>query len=561
MAWIKRQIENTVPDIVKSRTGMSLEDLQNDTRKYVYPGIKEAADLLIKHLDKNSCIRVYGDYDCDGITSLFILKTLFSAINYENVEFIAPRRFSDGYGINVARVKEFYEAGCDLLITIDNGIAALDAITLAKKLGMEVLILDHHEPFVDESGKIVLPTADVIVDPHITGGYVENDPTHKFEDLCGAGIGYYFAREVLALRGRKCRHDEVERIAAEITIAAGIGTVADLVELVDDNRRIVKDALKLMSQGFGTAGLRALMNELQIERATSTDIAFGIAPCLNASGRLYNDGADMMVELLSNRTEDEELLHMASEARKANDERKEMTRDAELRAEDMMLERGDESVIVLLDENLSPGIAGLVSSKLTETYYRPSIVLTKNAMGICKGSGRSIPEIDLKSLLDKTQEYLLGYGGHPAAAGLSLRAENLDAFREAICKAAPIIQAPTDQYYDIESAPDKDNLTTILNDIERFEPYGQGNEPLKVMVSGIKLGDSMGNTHKFIGSEKTHVKFITKYGFDIVWFNGAGEYKLMGLPKEIDIIGTLSWNSFKGKTTLRVLAEKVRRSQ
>ncbi len=564
MAWIKRTTKNTVPEIEVERTGMSIEFLNNDTREYVYPGIKEAADLLLQHIESNSCIRIYADYDCDGVTSNFILQTLFDVIGYTNVDFVAPRRFTDGYGINVARVKEFYDVGCNLLITIDNGIAALDAIALAKKLGMQIIILDHHEAFVDKDGNTVLPDANIIVDPHVTGGYVKDDPDHEFKDLCGAGIGYYFAKEVLSRFNPASLNldpNEMQMIANDLIIAAGIGTVADVVPLVDDNRRIVKKALKLMSEGHGTVGLRVLMEQLGIERVTSMDIGFGIGPCINASGRLYDNGAEMMVNLLMHRdNNDQEIYNMVADAIKANNERKDQTKKAEARAEEMMLERGDESVIVLLDETLSPGIAGLVSSKLTDTYYRPSIVLTKNALGICKGSGRSIPEVNLKALLDQVQEYLLGYGGHPAAAGLSLKAANVEAFREAICKVTPMIPMPTDRFYDIETAPDKDTLTTILTDIDAFEPYGEGNQTIKVMIKGIKLGDKMGNTHRLIGSDKTHVKFMTNFGFDIVWFNGAGEYELMGYPKEIDIICTLSWNTFKGNTNVQALCERVRAS-
>lgn len=559
MAWIKRETLNTVPEIVMSRTGMSLEHLLNDTRKYHYQNMKESADLAYEHIRKNSKIRVYGDYDVDGICSIFILETMFMALGYTNVEYIAPRRFSDGYGINVARVKELYEDGCNLIITIDNGIAALEAIQLARKLGMDVIILDHHNPFVDSNGEIVLPEANIIVDPHVTGGYVVDNESHEFEDLCGAGLGYYFAREMLS-RTKITNMEQTIKTANEITIAAGIATVADLVELVDDNRRIVKSALSLMSQGFGTEGLRQLMEELNIHQPTSTDIAFGIGPCLNASGRLYDNGAEMMVNLLSHRELDEELHRMVSDAKKTNDDRKDATRKAEDKAETMMLERGADSVIVLVDDELNPGIAGLVSSSLTETYNRPSIVLTKNAMGICKGSGRSIPEVNLKAVLDQCQELLLGYGGHPMAAGVSLKAENVDAFREKICSLVPEYPMPEDRHYDIEAKPDADDLMQILKDLNKFEPYGQGNEAISIMIPGIELGDKMGNTHRMIGGDKTHVKFMTKYDFDIIWFNGAGEYELLGKPKKFDIICNLGVNVYKGKTILQAQVRRLRPS-
>lgn len=551
---------NSVSELISKRTGMTQQELENDTRVFEYPNLDAAAKLLLNHIELGSTIRVYGDYDADGITSLFILKTLFELLDYSNVDFVAPRRFTDGYGINVARVKEFYDAGCELLITIDNGIAAIDAIALARKLGMDVLILDHHEAFRNENSEVVLPNATVIVDPHVTGGYDIDNPSHKFEDLCGAGIGLRFFQYVTSYWSLD-RLELYEQSLEEAIIAAGIGTVADLVELVDDNRQIVKKALELINQGCGTEGLKCLLEALKSSHITSTDIAFGIAPCLNASGRLYDTGADMMVQLLSYRKSDEELKRMVVEAKKTNEDRKRMTSEAVLRAEKLMMEVGADKVIVIVDETLSPGIAGLVASKLTETYYRPSIVLTKNAMGICKGSGRSVPGIDLKELLDLTQEYLLGYGGHPAAAGVSLKAENVDAFREAICKIAPVISAPEDQYYDIECSADKDALWSLLTEIEKYEPYGQGNSPIKVMISGVELGDSAGNTHRIIGHEKSHIKFITKTGIDFVWFSGAAKYINLGSPKKIDVLGSIGVNEFNGNRTIQVLIDSIRKSQ
>ena len=557
MSWLKRTDANSIEELVIKRTGMTKENLLDDTRVYKYPKIDDAAKLLQKHMHNNSCIRVYGDYDVDGVTSLFELRTLFDAVKYSNVQFIAPHRFTDGYGINVARVKQFHEDGCNLLITIDNGIAAIDALKLASDLGMDVLVLDHHDPFINEFGEIVLPPATVIVDPHITGGADLGD--HVFEDLCGAGIGWHFVSAVLDLFD--IDSETKDTVLNECLIAAGIGTVADVVTLVDENRKIVKEAIEFICNGkYVTAGLKKLLETLSVEKPTSTDIAFGVAPALNASGRIYDDGADRMVEILSSRENSPELDALCKRAKEANDERKDMTTKAVQRAEEMMLERSDDSMIVLLDEELSPGVAGLVAAKLTETYYRPSIVLTKNALNICKGSGRSIEGINLKALLDLCQEYLLGYGGHPMAAGVALEADKVDTFRDAICKVTPILPMPTDTYYDVEVAPDKDALMKTYNETQIYEPYGQGNETITVMIPGIKLGDSMGNTHRIIGREKTHVKFITKYGFDIVWFDGAGEYEFMGKPKTIDVIGTLSLNVFNGKATLQVLVNKCRRT-
>ena len=316
MAWKKRTESTDVAQLVQLRTGMTLEDLDDDKRIYFYPNIKEAAQLTKTHMQAGHKIVFYGDYDADGIGALFELTTLCLTLQYKNATLIAPHRFTDGYGINAARVKSFYDEGCKLLVTIDNGVAAIDAIKLARDLGMDVIILDHHDPFVDDNGDVVLPDATVLVDPHVTGGTDLGD--HEFDDLCGAGIGWYFVKEVLSLT--TLPEATKERVLNECLIVAGISTIADLVELKDDNRRIAKKALELIKDGtYVTSGLKLLMEQLSIVNVSSTDIAFGIAPCLNASGRIYDDGAQTMVTLLSSRVEDEDTIALSKRAKEAND--------------------------------------------------------------------------------------------------------------------------------------------------------------------------------------------------------------------------------------------------
>lgn len=562
MKWAKRnETLRTVTDIVTNRTKMAETDLDCDKRAYEYPNIDKAVDLLFKHLKANSKICVYGDYDCDGITSISILKTLFSTLNYKNVDFITPRRFTDGYGINIKRLNEIHiKRKCNLLITIDNGIAALETIEAATRLNIDTIILDHHEAFIDENGKTILPKASIIVDPHITGGYLKADKNHIFDDLCGAGIGYYFSKEALK---RIPFLGEMKKAVNNIIIFAGIGTIADLVSLTDDNRRIVKSALKLIKDGFGTKGLRALIKENNIDytKITSTDIAFKIAPCLNASGRLYDDGASKMVSLLYYDNDDDFLTEMVRDAITANEDRKKMTKNAIKKANALKEFNDSKKAIVIFDKELSPGIAGLVASEFTEKYYCPSIVLAfdKNK-GIYKGSGRSIPEINLKELLDKVQNHILQYGGHPMAAGLSIDPSEEKTFKNAINSITPHVDRPDVIFYDIDTEPNKEKLLSIYNDLQRFEPYGQDNAPLSIMIKSIELGDEFGNDYRIIGKDKTHIKFFTKYGFDMLYFNGANEYSSINKPKCIDVIGTLGINTFNGKSTLQVLINNIRKS-
>lgn len=556
MSWIKNHGGN-IEAIVTKNTGMSLRQLLNDEHEYVYPNLTAAADLFLAHVKKGSKIVVYGDYDADGVTSLAELTILCRSLKFAGVTFIAPRRFSDGYGLNVNRVNEFISKRCDLLVTIDNGIAALDAIKLAKASGMDVIVLDHHEQvltpqLVDD--KVCLPNANVICDPHVTGG----DDTFGFDDLCGAGIGLYFAEYILN-QYNNITAEEKRAILDELYVLAAIGTVADVVKLSFDNRRIVKRGLELINARKGTAGLNMLLNTLSVEHVDSETIGFSIAPVINAMGRLYDDGAEKMVRLLTSEEETVVLEDLCTQAKLANDIRKRMTEEAVLRAKDEV--RPDESTrfIVYVDNSGATGIAGLIAAKLAGDFKLPAICLMKvpdNDGGyILKGSGRTYGDINILDAVSKCSDLLLGFGGHKEALGLSLKPEELEALKGRLDEVTPEVIVTDDISYDLDINDMKldKSLWGIVNEIKQYEPYGAGNPKPICRISDMRLGDKYGNTYKVMGKNSEHVKLIGA-DLNVLYFNGAAKYKALGSPKTVSAIGTLGINVFNGKRNLQLQA-------
>ena len=556
MKWAKKDNSiQTVEQLVIQNTGMTLEHLNKDTRVYQYPGISEAADLFLDHVRRGSKIQVWCDYDTDGVDSKFIMSyTVAKPLKIRNISIDCPGRYTDGYGIKPSIVEKFI--GANLLVLCDNGIAAIEAIDLAREMGMDVIVLDHHEPRVID-GKEVLPNANVIVDPHVTGGYIMEKNANgqltqvgTFEDLCGAGIAYYFSHEVrskCAWMSDKWRW-YLDQVAV---IGAAIGTVGDVVNLVDDNRRIVKQGISNMNKGMGTAGIQKLLARTYLQsHVTSTDIGFTISPIVNAYGRLEDAGPNKIANILcSDATEGDALSALdadITEAIEMNKKRKEMTRETVDRVIEMYEQNGgDDAFIVCYDEWTITGLVGLVAGELVSKYHKPALVFAPaKEDGVIKGSGRSVEGIDIKSLLDQVQQYLTTYGGHPMACGASMLIENLDDFGDAINAITPVLEASDVLYYDIETTTDQ--AANVLAEQEKLEPYGAGN-PLPVYrFNSVFLGQP-----SYMGGNSEHIKF--KVGDnDVVWFYGREGYEALGSPEKVDMLVTMSYHYFKDETTIQM---------
>ncbi len=551
MKWLRKGAYNTVKELVQANTGMSANDLAYDARRYHYPGIKEAAELFMDHIKHGSKILVWCDYDTDGVDCKFIMSyTLARPMKIRNIEILCPGRYSDGYGIKPSIVEQF--AGTALLVLCDNGIAAIEAVDLAREMGMDVIILDHHDPRVIE-GQVVMPNANVIVDPHLTGGYIMDGAGNQigeFRDLCGAGITWYFTHEVRSMCDWMSDKQKwyLDQIAY---IGATFGTVGDVVDLKDDNRRIVKQGLTNLNKGMGTSGIRQLMYKLYLNNVSSMDIGFLISPIINASGRLEDTGANRIAALLCTDANDEDakkaLYAEVDRAIEVNKKRKAMTKESVERVvENYEVNGGNDPFIVCYDEYTVSGIVGLVASELVNRYHRPALVFAPSGKddGVIKGSGRSIEGIGIKGLLDQVQQYLTTYGGHPMACGASLLIDNLDAFGDAVNAITPVLDTSDAIMYDLECTYTE--AATKLAEQEQFEPYGAGNPQPVYRINGVELCEP-----GYMGGDSQHLKFQTKDA-DILWFDGRKAYEDLGSPKMVDMLVTMSYHEFKDQVTVQM---------
>ena len=479
---------------------------------------------------KNSPVTIVGDYDADGVTSTSILYLAFKWAGFTDVRYRIPKRFSEGYGISRSIIDEIRDG---LLITCDNGIAQLDAIKLAKEKGLKIIILDHHLPAVID-GKDVLPDADAVIDPNALAG------TADFSGYCGAGLSYKFARMLLDGNKTQCR---------KLLNFAAIGTVADVMELRQENYVFVREGLKsLVRSDYCTAGLYALISAFSLtSHISSYDIGYKLGPAINAASRMKDDGAMIAVRLLTYEGDYSSAVQMAEELVCLNESRK-AEKSAGLKAAHEAIERdclfGDIPMVVYV-QGVGEGIIGILAGNLCEEFKVPVIVLTDASEGILKGSGRSYGNYDMKAQLDLCSSLLITHGGHVGAAGLSLRKENVELFRSQLMSNASDYEASSesDTYYDLEIKATE--IPSFIEQISRFEPFGEGNPSIVFKINGFSVVPRYGSFKKLMGADESIVKLFssscTAIGFDM-----AERMRGIDEPKILDMVGVLSDNYFNG---------------
>ncbi|EGO88090.1 single-stranded-DNA-specific exonuclease RecJ [Clostridium botulinum C] len=538
----------------------SLEDLYSP---FLMKDMQQGIDIILDAIDEGKKIVVYGDYDADGVTSTAILyKGLLEL--HANVEYYIPDREVEGYGMCSNRIKILKEQGTDIILTCDNGISAVEEVKLAKDLGMKVIITDHHElPFKDEHGKreYILPNADAIINPK------RNDCEYPFKMLCGAGIAFKFIQALYTNVGIE------DKEAYKFIELAGIGTICDVVDLVEENRIIAKNSLKMISNTTNL-GLKSLIDVLGInnKEVKSYNIGFMIGPCINATGRL--DTAALSVELLI--TNDEERAkELANILNNLNKTRQEMTMRNVEEIIDVVENSSfkEDKVLVIYKEDIHESIAGIVAGKIREKFNVPTIILTKGKE-MPKGSGRSIEEYNLFEELLKCKDLLDKFGGHPMAAGLSIKEENINELRQRLnenCKLTDndiIPKIKIDKRIPLNIVNDE-----LISEIEVLEPFGKGNSsPLfaekNVKVSQVRVLGKNQNTLKLtcIINDKEKIEAIS--------FNKVNEFKEMIKSKiafekilvncsdlKLDLIFYPIINEFNGNKTVQLRIKDFRLSQ
>ena len=453
-------------DISRVSDGSELTDMQR------------GVDIVYDAVQAGKYIRIMGDYDVDGVSSTYILYKGLTGLGVKCDKFI-PHRITDGYGLHEPAIRDAYEAGVQVILTCDNGIAAANEIRLAKELGMTVVVTDHHEvPYNDDEAgtrHYIIPDADAVIDPKRP----EDDGV--FKEICGAVVAWKF---MWCLYRKFGKEDEFNN--SDFLEIASLGTVCDVMELQHDNRAIVKEGLKKM-QNTSNIGLQALLEVLGLKdkALTSYDYGFKIGPCINAEGRLdtANEAFDLLVE-----TDYQKALEKAAQMRDLNVERQELTKQGMEEAFKIIdAEMQNDKVLVVYLPDVHESIAGIIAGKVREKYCKPAFVLTKGDGDFLKGSGRSIEAYSMYNKMVEVKDLMLGFGGHPLAAGLSLKEENLEKFRQELNARSGLTDADFIQKVMIDVILPVDFLTqSFIKQLEILEPFGKGNEKPVFAQSNVR---------------------------------------------------------------------------
>ena len=543
----KFNLSNLVAKILSNRNILGREMQEDDIKKFLnptrddfydpflLPDMEQAIERIEQAINNNEKILIYGDYDADGITSTTILIKFFKEIGVEVDKYI-PNRLEEGYGIKNKALEEIKNRGIDLIITVDTGITANDQVKYANELGLDVIITDHHEPS-DE-----IPKAVAVIDAK------RKNNKYPFNQLAGCGIAFKLTQAISIKRKL-----DPSKYLKNLDIVS-IGTISDLVPLVDENRVIVKLGLMLVKQ-TKNIGLRKLLLKSQLKEVDSTSISFGITPRINAAGRLGNqyDALNLFI------TEDVKEAERLSEVLNSyNIERQKICNKIYEEAISQLKDE-EKNCIILGKEDWHHGVIGIVSSKITEKFNKPSILLCFED-NIAKGSGRSVPGFDLYKAISSTKEYLLGFGGHTMACGLSLTVENFEKFKKEITKYI-------DENLDISKLEKEIYIDEILKiddlDIEEIkelkslEPFGEENQEPIIMYENVEI-----NGIRTL-SENKHLKLSLKKNdkiIDAIGFNLGELAEKYKIGDTIDIVGNIEINSFNGKDLIQIRLIDIRKA-
>lgn len=504
---------------------------------YEMPDMEKAVKRILKAIDKNEKTIIYGDYDVDGITSITVLKKFFLDRGFDVGTYI-PNRLNEGYGLNIDAVKEIAEQGYKLIITVDCGISGIEEIEYAYSLGLEVIVTDHHEPLEE------IPKAVAVVDCK------RKDNKYPFNGLAGVGVSF----KLIQALSQKLDLDSKEYLKYLDIVA--IGTISDIVPLIDENRVITKLGLKLLEQ-TRNQGLKQLIRSSGYNSINSTTVSFGIAPRINACGRMGHEQEALKLFLTNNIEESREITdNLNNYNRSRQDIEKKILSEAIDLIETKKLEKNNS--LVLASENWHHGVIGIVASKITELFFKPTILL--NIEGdIAQGSGRSVPGFDLHKALVDSSEYLEKYGGHEMAVGLTLKTDNIEKFVEKFEELAK--NAKTEEIIPIikidQEINDKDITLENVKSLDLLEPYGEANKMPLFLYRNLKIDSiralSEGKHIKLTLRDKNTI--INAIGFNMGYY--TNEF-LIG--DKIDVVGHLEINKFNNVESVQINLSDIRKS-
>ena len=539
---LNRQISD--PKTARSFLSPKLTDLIDPAR---LPGMQEAVERIHLAVKNKEQIAIYGDYDVDGISSVAILWHLFRMLGLK-ADYYIPHRVDEGYGLNPEAVHQLAEAGTNLLITVDCGIGALEEIALARRLGMDVIITDHHRPGPQ------LPDAFAVVHPLL-------DTDYPNPSAAGAMVAFKLAWALAeSFRNGGKTSPDLRQYLLNATTLAGLGTIADVVELRGENRVIAGYGLRALEES-SLCGIRALVEaaELADRGLESYDIAFTLAPMLNAAGRMGH--ARLAVELLT--TENAyRAAQIARYLKEQNKLRQKCQRDIFKQVRQRILEAGfnhpDRRTIVLAGENWHPGVIGIVASRVIEEFGKPAILINlENGLG--QGSGRSIEGFNLHDALCACREHLLRFGGHELAAGLRIQSDRVAVFAQAFEDYARRCNSdsgtPAALSIDAEASI-REFSEQLMRELAWLEPFGQGNPPPLFATRGVRLIAPP----RRCGAKNDHLQISIQDNTGAVRCIGFGMGPLEKKLLEADCFHVAykpQYNTWNGSTNLQFVLEDI----
>lgn len=512
------------------RLGLTEEDVKAEK---IYPYNLQQAYLFFKEIaDNKKVLYAVGDYDVDGLMSIKILDEIAKAFGIPVFRRI-PKRFSEGYGLSEKIVDEIpYNS---YIVTIDNGIAAKEAIIKAKGKGCKIMIMDHHLPPEDYE-----KVADIVYDCHMEDG-------STYHDYCGAGMAYKFAEYIWGNDHPFCK---------TLCVYAMIATIADSVPLLGDNRRIVKQGIRYAKEGFTPRPIGLLMAQSGIDNLNTQIINYKIAPMLNAPGRLRDDGAQMVSDFLALEN-DLQAEVLAGKIFEDNENRKMMLNKCKKELEPRLENTDASHPICLHIENLSEGFLGLIAGWISEKYNTAAFVTTNAENGEYKGSARGNGSIHIKEILEKNKDILIKFGGHEGAGGFSLMEGNLLYFHACLLKENCY---PIEKYNIINI--DQDEIPMWRKTLDQYEPFGMGfpephfncNFTSEVRfgkhyeTNGVQLPDK---------KEKANLRLFGN-GYEAFGYEKTLDYLALNAPKKVNLTGTVATNVWNGNETVKLMIDEIK---
>lgn len=527
-------VSQTIKDMLRQRNIQTEEAAQqflNPSLNHLQSPVDlDSIDRAVERIDlaieNGEMIIIYGDYDADGVCSTTILLKTLTELG-ANCDFYIPNRFTEGYGLNKEAINELSQKGCNLIITVDNGIASFEEVDVANALGIDVIITDHHEVQGD------VPNAFAIIHPGCS-------PLYKFKELAGVGVVFKLVEQLLGF------------FPEQFLDLVAIGTIADLVPLIEENRVLVYHGLNILNE-TENVGLQALMEMCRIQKPVDEeDVGFRIGPRLNAAGRLQS--ASLAVQLLISESE-EEAEAIADEIEKINRERQQIVTTTVKEAKELV--DPTDGVIVLYKENWHEGVLGIAASRIVNEYDRPVIMLNYDAeKSEYKGSARSIPAFDLFKACMSMRDLFINFGGHSQAAGMTIAENNIEQVKKRLNEYIfqELNEDDFKQEISISQQVNVNDVTeTLVHELQQLAPFGMGN-PQPVM-----LIEDVPTDIRQIGQDKNHLKmqFEQENKVDLIGFNKGELHPYISNDTLIQAVGTFGINEWNGNRTVQLIIQDL----